>query len=74
MKLLVYYTALVLLGTAVAAVVCLGIEKIVPPVSMPIFLIAFFVILWGAWVLAVKWSDPEAQSATAVDGAVDQKA
>jgi hypothetical protein len=74
MKLITYYVALVLLGNAVAAAVCLGIEKVVPWISMPIFLILFFAILWGAWVLAIRWSDPNAKPAAAPSAAADQKA
>jgi hypothetical protein len=74
MKLIAYYVALVVLGNAIAAFACLGIEKVVPWISMPIFLTLFFAILWGGWVLAVRWTDPDAQSAAAAKAAVDQNA
>jgi hypothetical protein len=74
MKLITYYVVLSLLGDAVAAFACLGIEKVVPWISMPIFLTLFFLILWGAWVLAVKWTDPEAQLAPVSDQSGAQKA
>lgn len=72
MKLITYYVALVLLGNTIAALVCLGIEDVVPWISMPIFLTLFFAILWGAWTLAVRWSEPKEQSAAAASKAIDQ--
>jgi len=73
MKMITYYIALVLLGDAIAAFVCLGIEKVVPWISMPIFLALFFLILWGAWVLAVRWTDPEAEAKSTVPTTIDPK-
>jgi hypothetical protein len=74
MKLIVYYVAISMLGNVIAAVICLGIEKIAPAISMPIFLALFFVILWGAWVLAVRWTDPDAERASAADATSKMKA
>ena len=73
MKLITYYVALVLFGNTIAALVCLGIEEVFPSISMPIFLALFFAVLWGAWTLAVRWSEPEGQS-TAANAAIDQQA
>ena len=50
MKLITYYVVLSLIGDVAAVALCLGIEKVVPWISMPIFLSLFFLILWGAWV------------------------
>jgi hypothetical protein len=74
MKLMTYYIALTLAGNVIAAIVCLGIEKLVPWISMPIFLALFFAILWGAWVLAVKWTEPQTRSAPVVGATSDQRA
>jgi len=59
MKLMTYYIALSLLGDAVAVFICLAIEKVMPAISMPIFLTMFFGILWGSWILAVKLTEPK---------------
>jgi hypothetical protein len=74
MKLMLYYVAVALGGNVIAAIVCLGIEKVVPWLSLPIFLALFFAILWGAWVLAVKWTDPDAERASVPDTTSKQKA
>jgi hypothetical protein len=74
MKLMLYYVALALIGNTIAAIVCLGIEKVVPWLSLPIFLTLFFAILWAAWVAAVKWTDPDAERASVPNAASKQKA
>lgn len=73
MKLITYYIGLTFAGNVVAAIVCLGIEKVVPWISMPIFLGMFFAILWAAWVYAVKWTEPQPRSAP-VGATSDQRA
>jgi vacuolar-type H+-ATPase subunit I/STV1 len=74
MKLITYYVALALVGNVIAAILCLVIEKVAPSLSMPIFLALFFLILWQAWVLAVKWTDPERERASIFGAASKQKA
>jgi hypothetical protein len=74
MKLMALYVALTFIGNTIAAIVCLGIEKVVPWISMPLFLTVFFAILWGGWVLAVKWTEPHKQSAPVVGATSDQRA
>jgi hypothetical protein len=59
MKLIVYYLVLSLLGDSAAVALCLGIEQVAPAISMPIFLALFFLILWAAWVLAVRLTEPK---------------
>ena len=72
MKLMTYYIALSLIGDVIAVFLCLAIEKVVPWISMPIFLTMFFVILWAAWVLAVRLTEPK--SAPVVGATSDQRA
>jgi hypothetical protein len=60
MKLITYYLVLTFIGSSIAAVLCLAIEEVVPSISMPIFLVLFFVILWAAWVAAVRLTGPKA--------------
>ena len=59
MKLMTYYIVLSTIGDIAAVFICLAIEKVVPWISMPIFLTMFFAILWGAWVLAVRMTEPK---------------
>ena len=72
MKLLAYYIVLSLIGDVAAVALCLAIETVVPWASMPIFLCLFFLILWGAWILAVKLTEPK--SAPVVGATGDQRA
>jgi hypothetical protein len=74
MKLITYYIVLSTIGDVVAAFVCLGIEKVVPWISMPIFLALFFLILWAAWVAAVKMTEPKLASAPIAAATSDQRA
>lgn len=66
MMLLIYYTVLSTVGFAVAAFICLGIEEFAPWASMPIFLTMFFGVLWIAWILAVRMTEPPKSSTPAV--------
>jgi hypothetical protein len=72
MKLITYYIALSLIANIAAVALCLAIEKVVPWASLPIFLSLFFVILWAAWLLAVKLTEPK--SAPIVGATGDQRA
>jgi hypothetical protein len=72
MKLLIYYTIISAAGFAAAAFLCLAIEKAVPWISMPIFLTLFFAILWAAWLVAVRLTEPKHAPTTGVTG--DQRA
>jgi hypothetical protein len=73
MKLMTYYIALSLFGDAIAVALCLAIEQVVPWISMPIFLTLFFLILWAAWVLAVRLTEPKMRSAP-IGATSDQRA
>jgi hypothetical protein len=63
MMLIIYYLVLVLFGDAVAIALSLWIERRWPAASLPIFLALYFAILWAAWVLAVRLSEPKVTSA-----------
>jgi len=65
MKLIIYYVALALVADVVAIFLCLAIEKVWPAASLPIFLGLYFAILWGAWAVAVRLTEPEAVSVAA---------
>jgi hypothetical protein len=73
MKLLTYYIVLSTIGDIIAVFICLAIEQVVPWISMPIFLTLFFGILWGAWILAVKMTEPKPKLAP-VGATSDQRA
>jgi hypothetical protein len=60
MKLIVYYVALALVADVVAVILCLAIERVWPAASLPIFLGLYFAILWGAWAVAVRLTEPDA--------------
>jgi hypothetical protein len=64
-KLIIYYVALALMGDIVAVLLCLAIEKVWPAASLPIFLGLYFAILWGAWAVAVRLTEPDAVSVAA---------
>ena len=64
MILLTYYVVLVLLADFVAVVLCLLLERAWPAASLPTFLALYFVILWAAWLLAVRLSEPKVTTAT----------
>jgi hypothetical protein len=69
MKLIIYYVGLVLVCDVVAVLLCLAIEEVWPAGSLPIFLGLYFAILWGAWVAAVRLTEPAAaEAATAAAG------
>jgi hypothetical protein len=73
MKLMTYYIALATISDIVAVFICLAIEQVAAWISMPIFLTMFFGILWGAWVLAVKMTEPKSRSAP-IGATSDQRA
>jgi hypothetical protein len=64
MKLIIYYVGLVLASDVVAVLLCLAIEKVWPPASLPIFLGLYFGILWGAWAIAVRLTEPQVSPVT----------
>jgi hypothetical protein len=64
MRLIIYYVALVLAADVVAVILCLWIERFWLAGSMPIFIGLYFVILWGAWVAAVRLTEPKPELVT----------
>ena len=61
MILIIYYLVLVLVADVAAVLLCLWIEQHWPAASMPIFIGLYFLILWAAWVLAVRLSAPKVE-------------
>jgi hypothetical protein len=64
MKLLIYYVAIAFAADLVAVFLCLAIERFWPAASLPIFLGLYFGILWGAWVAAVRLTEPKDETVT----------
>jgi hypothetical protein len=60
MLLLVYYVVLVLIGTALAAIIGVWLDSVSHVVSLTAFFILFFGVLAGAWLLAVWLTAPKA--------------
>lgn len=63
------YVLNVVIGEAVVIVFGLYLDRVVPTVSLSISLAFFFAVLWLGWALAVRWTQPIAES----DGAVIAK-
>jgi len=74
MKLIAYYVVIQAIGDAIAVFLGLGIERIAPSISMPLFILMYFGVLWGAWVIAVRMTEPESQSAPLAGATSDQRA
>jgi hypothetical protein len=58
MSLLIVYVALVIMGDFVAYFIGLVIERNLPVASLPAFLAMYFLLLWVAWVIAVRVTQP----------------
>jgi hypothetical protein len=60
MPLILAYIVFALTGNAVIYFIGLGIERMWPVASLPAYLLMFFVVLWLAWLGAVKVTEPKA--------------
>ncbi len=58
MWLIVAYIVLAVIGNAVIYLIGLGIEKMWPVASLPLYLVMFFLVLWISWLGAVKFTAP----------------
>lgn len=58
MGLILAYIALAIIGNAVIYFIGLGIERMWPAASLPLYLLMFFVVLWVSWLGAVKFTAP----------------
>ena len=59
MLLLAYYVVFVLVGTAIAATIGIWLDPISEIFSLTVFFVLFFGLLWGAWVVAVRLTEPK---------------
>jgi hypothetical protein len=60
MWLMLTYIGLALAGNAIIYFLGLLVERVWPVASLPIYLLMFFVVLWLAWLAAVKLTEPKA--------------
>jgi len=67
MSLLIIDIGLIIAGDLVAYFVGLLVERTVPAASLPSFLAMYFVVLWVAWVIAVRITARRAQPQRARD-------
>jgi hypothetical protein len=58
-QLIAYYVAFMVAGDFADYLIGLAVEHIWPQASLLTFLLLYFVSLWVAWVLAVKFSEPK---------------
>ena len=68
--LIIYYIALIVVGTIGSILISLWIEQISPSLSMTVFLCLYFAILWLAWLLAVRLTEPKKKVAPAAQSGV----
>ena len=60
MWLLLTYIGLALAGNAVIYFIGLAVEQMWPVASLPLYLMMFFLVLWLAWLAAVRLTAPKA--------------
>lgn len=59
MWIMVVYILIVLVGESVTVGIGLILDRIYPVGSLPVSLTLFFAILWFAWLLAVRLTEPK---------------
>jgi hypothetical protein len=59
MWLLITYIGLALAGNLGIYFLGLIVEKMWPAASLPVYLLLFFVVMWLAWLVAVKLTAPK---------------
>jgi hypothetical protein len=62
MTLLIYYVVIQLVLDAGAIAIGLAVEKVAPSLSMPLFLVLYFLALWVAWIIAVRLTEPSTET------------
>jgi hypothetical protein len=65
MTLLAIFLGIVLAGDLVAVGVGEILDRIYPPVSLPVFLLMFFGVFYFGWLLALRLTDPKRKAARA---------
>ena len=63
MWLIVAYVILMITGDILAYLTGLVVERMWgPSVSLPFFLFMYFLLLWVAWIIAVKLTEPKVKT------------
>ena len=58
LELVIVYTGLMFVGDYLAYLVGVAVEYVLPAASLVLFLTMYFLLLWGAWVIAVRMTQP----------------
>jgi hypothetical protein len=58
-QLIAYYVGFMVAGDFADYLIGLLVERIWPQASLLVFLLLYFVFLWVAWLLAVKFTEPK---------------
>ena len=59
MWILVLYILIVVVSEAVVVAIGLVLDRMYPALSLPVSLSLFFAVLWFAWILAVRLTEPK---------------
>jgi len=59
MQIIAVYIVLVLIGEFGAYLLGRTVEHWSPSASLPVFLAAFFIVFWIAWLIAVRLTKPK---------------
>ena len=65
MFLIIIYVLFMIVGDFADYLIGLAVERIWPAASLPIFLGLYFLFLWLAWVIAVRVTEPKADTTAA---------
>jgi hypothetical protein len=58
-RLIVFYVIFMITGDIADYLIGLGVERVWPVASLPVFLLLYFFFLWVSWILAVKVTAPK---------------
>jgi membrane protein implicated in regulation of membrane protease activity len=68
MTLIIYYIGLIIAGTIGSILFSLWIEQMSANLSMTVFLVLYFLVLWLAWPLAVRLTAPKEEDSVVKPG------
>jgi hypothetical protein len=57
------YIVIVVIGAAICWGIGLAVERFSEVVSLPVFLVCFFVNFWVSWRIALRLTEPKATAA-----------
>jgi dipeptide/tripeptide permease len=59
MWIMVVYVLIVVVSELIVVAIGLALDRIAPIASLPVSLTLFFAVLWFAWLLAIRWTEPK---------------